>query len=91
MTAALTLPERLDLISARPLARDIAAIDGDVLLDASGVKLVGGLCLQILLATRQQCLAADRDFAITNRSEAFDDAIRSFGVDPDLLYQKGVA
>lgn len=91
MTVALNLPERLDLISARPLARDIAAIDGDIRLDASGVRFLGGLCLQILLATRQHCVAGDLAFAITNRSAEFDDAIRSFGVDPGLLYQEGAA
>lgn len=85
MTAALTLPERLDLISARPLARDITAIDGDIRLDASGVKFLGGLCLQILLATGQHCAADNRGFAITNWSDEFDDAIRTFGVDPRLL------
>ena len=87
MTAALILPERLDLISARPLAQDIAAIGGDVRLDASGVRFLGGLCLQILLATRQHC----RSFAITRPSEEFAEAIRTFGVDPGLLYEEGTA
>ena len=91
MTAALILPERLDLISARPLAQDIAAIGGDVLLDASGVRFLGGLCLQILLATRQHCLSGDRSFAITRPSEEFAEAIRTFGVDPGLLYEEGTA
>lgn len=91
MTVALPLPARLDLTSARPLARDIAAIDGDIRLDASGVRFLGGLCLQILLAARQHCAAGGRGFAISPRSTEFDDAIHAFGVDPGLLSAEDAA
>ena len=85
MTAGLTLAERLDLTAARPLAGAIEAVKGDIRLDASGVRFLGGLCLQILLAARQQCRADQRGFAITDPSEEFDEALRTLGVDPRFL------
>lgn len=85
MVTTLSLPERLDLVAARPLARDIAAIDSDIRLDATDVKFLGGLCLQIILATRQHCAASDRAFTITNASAAFTDALHTFGASPALL------
>ena len=91
MTAGLTLPARLDLTAARPLARDLAALDGDVALDASEVVHLGGLCLQILLAARQHCLAGGRGFDILGRSAEFDEALCLFGVDPQHLDGKVAA
>ncbi|GBQ80039.1 hypothetical protein AA13595_0202 [Gluconacetobacter johannae DSM 13595] len=52
----LTLPERLDTAAASALKETIEegrkqAGAGEVRLDASGVTYVGGLCLQILIAS----------------------------------------
>ncbi|MDO5644005.1 MAG: STAS domain-containing protein [Paracoccus sp. (in: a-proteobacteria)] len=81
----LTLGERLDLVAARPLARDIAAITGDIRLDASGVGFLGGLCLQLLLAASQQAARMGRGFAVVDASQEFNDALALFGVAPELL------
>ncbi len=89
MTAAILLPERLDLIAARPLARDLAAATGDLRLDASAVRFLGGQCLQILLASARHSAAAGRGFAIASPSTEFGDALRVFGVDPALLPEDG--
>ncbi|SDD63640.1 chemotaxis protein CheX [Paracoccus isoporae] len=80
MTSKLTLPARLDLTAARPLARDIAQMPGDILLDASAVTHLGGLCLQIILAARQHCKAQSRGFAIAAPSAEFAAALSIFGI-----------
>lgn len=85
MTVSLCLPERLDLVAARPLARDIAAIEGDIALDASAVRFLGGLCLQILLAAHQQAKANGRGFSVVNPSAEYDEALRLLGVEAQLL------
>ncbi|WBU61226.1 STAS domain-containing protein [Paracoccus albus] len=85
MSAGVTLAERLDLVAARPLARQISAIGGDLRLDASRVTFLGGLCLQIILAASQQCRSRGSDFEIVDASAQFADAIREFGVDQEKL------
>lgn len=55
--ANVTLPERLDTSAAFALKSEIEqaiqnAGGGQVALDASGVTYLGGLCLQVLLASR---------------------------------------
>ncbi|MFV0409987.1 MAG: lipid asymmetry maintenance protein MlaB [Paracoccus sp. (in: a-proteobacteria)] len=85
MVTTLILPARLDLTVARPLARDISELSGNVAIDASGVTHLGGLCLQILLAARQYCEASGRSFKIADRSDDFDAALALFGVDPRHL------
>ena len=91
MTAQLTLPARLDLTAAKPLAQDIAALTGDLELDASQVTHLGGLCLQVLLAAAQSCQASGRGFQVTAPSEDFDAALSMFGVDPSQLTRNAVA
>lgn len=88
MTASVTLPARLDLTAAKALARDLADIKGDMVLDASGVTHLGGLCLQILLATSRHCAGSGRGFEIEGGSAEFGDALGLFGVDPTLLQGK---
>ena len=91
MTAQLTLPARLDLTAARPLAKDISALTGDLELDASQVKHLGGLCLQVLLAAAQTSQANGHGFAISAPSEDFDAALAMFGIDPSQLSRNPVA
>ena len=91
MTAQLTLPARLDLTAARPLAQDLAALTGDLDLDASQVTHLGGLCLQVLLASAQSCQASGRGFQVSTPSDDFDAALAMFGVDPSQLTRNAVA
>lgn len=85
MTCVLKLPDRLDISAAKPLSRDIAAMTGDVTLDASEVHLLGGLCLQVLLAARQKALSTGRQLRIVNPSEDFTAALMQFGIRPGQL------
>ena len=91
MTAQLTLPARLDLTAAKPLAQDIAAQTGDLHFDASKVTHLGALCLQVLLAAAQSCQASGRGFAISAPSKEFDAALSMLGVDPSQLTRNAVA
>lgn len=74
--ACVTLPERLDSAAAEALkaliaqARDQAGTE-TVALDASGVGYVGGLCLQVLLASGCPVVAP---------SEKIREAFALFGV-----------
>lgn len=85
MITELTLPARLDLTAAKVLAGNLATMTGDIVLNASAVTHLGGLCLQILLASQQSCTRLGHRFTITARSTEFDDALTLFGVDPKTL------
>lgn len=86
MTATLTLPARLDLTAARGLSADLRArADAALIIDASAVEVLGGLCLQLLLAGRQTWARAGLPLTLGPRSAAFDRALAQFGVAPAQL------
>ncbi|SIS74024.1 STAS domain-containing protein [Phaeovulum vinaykumarii] len=90
MTAALALPNRLDLPAARPLADALRANSGeDMQVDASTVAHIGGLCLQLLLSAAASARAAGHQFIIAPRSKAFDDAVALFGVSAETFESEG--
>ena len=75
------LPWILDLNAAEPLRQALLAARGRPLaLDASQVERIGGLCLQVLLAAEAMWAADAQAFVIENRSTAFEDALRVFGL-----------
>ncbi|HJT42506.1 MAG TPA: STAS domain-containing protein [Rhizomicrobium sp.] len=74
------LPEVLDLRAAAPLSGDLLALRGRALyLDASGVKTVGALCLQVLLSARVTWQRDDLPFSVVTPSAAFSSAMGLFG------------
>jgi chemotaxis protein CheX len=76
------LPEVLDLTAAGPLAADLLGLRGAAMtLDASQVKRLGGLCLQVLLAAQAAWDADGQTFRVAARSPAFDEALALFGAD----------
>ena len=80
-TGTLTLPARLDLTAARRLTRELRDRSGSPLqIDASGVEVLGGLCLQVLLAARQQWHDRQLALVLSARSAAFDAALVHFGL-----------
>ncbi|WBU62797.1 STAS domain-containing protein [Paracoccus aerodenitrificans] len=81
MSAAIRLPARLDLTAAHPLAREISAVGGDLILDCAEVTHLGGLCLQVLLAAQKDCQANGRDFRLLNRTEDLDAALKLLGAE----------
>lgn len=83
--AQMTLPETMDLKAAAGLKASILAQRGSPLeLDASGVRRLGGLCLQVLLAAASTWRTDGQSFSLTTPSESFAEAIRLFGADAAL-------
>ncbi|MCY1125367.1 STAS domain-containing protein [Frigidibacter sp. RF13] len=77
--APVTLDRRLDLTVAGRLRTRFLALRGrPVQVDASEVALLGGLCLQVLLAAAATWRSDGRAFRIAPRSAAFDAALSSF-------------
>jgi chemotaxis protein CheX len=86
LMVALALPETLDLKAAGPLKSAFLERRGDsVEIEASQVRRLGGLCLQILLAARKAWSDDGKVFSITGPSEAFLETIRLFGAEGALL------
>jgi chemotaxis protein CheX len=79
--APVTLDRRLDLTAAGPLRARFLALRGKaVRVDAGEVALLGGLCLQILLAAAAAWRDDGRPLRIAPRSAAFDAALASFAL-----------
>lgn len=78
--ATITLGDSLDMTAAAPLARDLRAARGKpVTLDASGVRRIGGQCLQVLLSAQSAWAADGQTFEITTPSAEFSDGIALMG------------
>lgn len=84
----LRLDSILDFRASMPLRDAFLDRRGDALMvDASQVTQIGGLCLQVLIAARRAWRSDCIEFAITGRSEAFDSAITLFGAAEELGLQ----
>ena len=78
--AAVRLPARLDLNAAGPLAEQLSRLRRRaVVIDASEVERLGGLCLQVLLSARAAWAADGAAFEVGNRSPAFQEDLVLFG------------
>ena len=74
------LPAILDLTAAAPLASALLARRGTPLtVDASAVRKLGGLCLQVLLSARATWATDKIPFAVTKPSIAFQKSLAQFG------------
>ena len=79
------LPEQMDLATAAPLARSLLAVRGQpIALDASKVKKIGGLCLQVLISAHITWKADNIPARIEHPSASFKDALAVFGAFPIL-------
>ena len=86
MVNRLNLNQRLDSAAAVRLRDDLSRAEGDDLaLDASGVEVLGGLCLELLMCAGQVWAAADRSFSIESPSPNFADNLARFGLSPETL------
>ena len=78
---ALCLPAKLDLSTIEAFHAAISARKGDdLVLDAGGVRLLGGLGLQVLLAAASHWRASGRALIISPRSDSFAAALETLGV-----------
>lgn len=71
------LPPVLDLGASGQLRSQLMELRGQKLeLDGSQVERLGGLCLQVLMAARNQWRVDGAEFQIVNASPAFLDGVR---------------
>jgi chemotaxis protein CheX len=80
MSASYVLPEMIDLASVASLQRDLLAFRGaDLDVDASPVRKLGGLGLQVLLAAGATWERDGHTLRVLNRSDALTEALRLAG------------
>lgn len=76
------LPEVLDLKAAAPLKAALLELrGGGMQIDASEVRRMGGLCLQVLLAGARAWSEDGMAYTIEPRSEAFSETLALFGAE----------
>jgi chemotaxis protein CheX len=79
----LELPVLMGLTAAAPLAARLVSLQGSpVVLDASRVERLGGLCLQVLLSASITWATANTPLRIHNPSPGFQDAWNLLGAPP---------
>lgn len=83
------LPETLDILAARPLAKTLLSMRGsDVRLDASQVTRVGGQCLQVLLSAADTWRADHAILEVVAPSAEFIGGLKLLGVDPTTFIRQ---
>lgn len=81
--ASVLLPEVLDRAASTRLAHDLLTARGrGVVLDASQVRRLGGLGLQVLMAARRAWAADGQPFRVDTPSPAFVEALSLLGARP---------
>ncbi|MEO1322505.1 MAG: STAS domain-containing protein [Pseudomonadota bacterium] len=76
----LDLPERMDSSVAKDLYSTIDSFKGtDVTLNGQNVRDIGGLCLQVLIAAKEEWGREDKAFQIHDASEEFQSFLTSVG------------
>ena len=79
----IVLPKAMSLTAAAPLTARLLGLQGaPLLVDASQVERLGGLCLQVLLSASATWSAAGLTFAIQQPSPAFQEAWALFAAPP---------
>ncbi|WP_309629807.1 STAS domain-containing protein [Brevundimonas sp.] len=80
MTASLSLPAVLDLAQAEALKAALLPMRGQsVVIDASRVERLGGLCLQVLISAQQTWASDGHSLKIDDVSREFADQWNAFG------------
>ena len=78
--AEVSLCQVLDLQAAEPLRAELMALRGrPLLMDASQVSRLGGLCLQVLLSARVSWAEDGLPLRIEQASEGFLEQLAAFG------------
>ena len=86
---SIQLPDTLDLIAARPLAKTLLSMRGsDVKIDASQVTRVGGQCLQVLLSAAATWDADHAILEVVSPSAEFIGGLKLLGVEPTTFIRQ---
>ncbi|MGV2102664.1 MULTISPECIES: STAS domain-containing protein [unclassified Rhizobium] len=87
----LNLAAVLDLNEATALRDKLLSMRGsDIVIDASGVERVGGLCAQVLMAAEKTWDQDKQSFKFSKVSDAFEKTMQLVGVDIDHLLAKEI-
>ena len=87
----LNLAAVLDLNEATALRDKLLSMRGsDIVIDASGVERVGGLCAQVLMAAEKTWDQDKQSFKFSKVSDAFEKTMQLVGVDVDHLLAKEI-
>jgi anti-sigma B factor antagonist len=87
MSTALSLPVELTIHGASALHERLLALlaqDGDLTLDASGVRNVDTAGLQLMLATQKSCAAAGKSLSLCDASGPLLEALALYGLSDAL-------
>lgn len=85
--AVVSLPPVLDLQAAEPLRAELMSLRGRaVTLDASQVSRLGGLCLQVLMATKKIWAEDGLSLTVDQPSSGFSEQLAAFGA-PELQFE----
>ena len=86
MAKRLKLDARLDTAAAERLRAQLkGSADDDLTLDAASVEMLGGLCLELILAARSLWTAGGKAFAVDGPSAAMIDDLARYGLTPAAL------
>ena len=89
---SMTLPDRLDAASARPLADALLAKRGAPLdLRVGLVERISTASLQVLLSAAVTWRVDGHRLRLTGQSPALDESLRILGLSPDALAAEGNA
>ncbi|MDB5642573.1 MAG: hypothetical protein JWN07_1890 [Hyphomicrobiales bacterium] len=76
------LAEILDITEAAPLASELLRLrGGEMRIDASKVRKLGGQCLQALLCATATAIQDGAHFEIVHPSDEFTQSIAAYGLD----------
>ena len=85
--AAVGLAPVLDLQAAEPLRAELMALRGrPLIIDASQVSRLGGLCLQVLMSARKMWAQDGVSLMVDQPSSAFTEQLTGFGA-PELRHE----
>lgn len=81
MAKELILDAKLDSAAAEALRSTLSEYQAeDVVLNASQVELIGGLCLEVILSAQHHWTKAGRAFSVSDPSESCSANLVHFGV-----------
>ncbi|MEM8630234.1 MAG: STAS domain-containing protein [Pseudomonadota bacterium] len=86
MSAVVVLSEKLDSMAAPLLEKALEdTVDRDVVLDASGVNMLGGHCLEILVSGAKTAAFGGNRLEVTNPFEDFLRDLATLGLSLEIF------
>lgn len=88
MVNEVPLAAKLDTAASAELRASLQAVkDGNVILDASAVEMIGGMCLEILMTAGVIWKSAGHEITLQNPSQQMTEDLARFGLTADTLLE----